>query len=156
MKWSSGLTFGERAAPLPPRAPANDDRMMSKHIVLHRWLLVGLLLIWTTRCHEAPSRSEAHDEPSISEQEPSSTVSDPDDDNDQLADGTYACEATNDTGSTYTLDCTVSGDSLTVAFPNGGTMDGTIETDGGPPFEGSASDSRSNSWTIAIDDQSIQ
>ena len=71
----------------------------------------------------------------------------------ELPDGVYQCEAANDsTGNgPYSLQCTVSGGSLTIHFSNGGYIDGTIDIAGDGPYDGEATDSRGNSWSITID-----
>lgn len=72
----------------------------------------------------------------------------------RLVDGTHPCEATNDsTGNgPYSVECTVSGDSVTIHFPNGGYIIGTIDASGPKPYEGSAVDSRGNSWSVTIEE----
>lgn len=70
----------------------------------------------------------------------------------RLVDGMHPCEATNEsTGNgPYSLECTVSGDSVTIHFSNGGYISGTIDASGSGPYEGSVVDSRGNSWSVTI------
>lgn len=71
----------------------------------------------------------------------------------RLVDGAYSCEVVNNsTGNgPYSLECTVAGGAVTIQFSNGGYINGTIDIEGPGPYEGEATDSRGNSWSIMID-----
>jgi hypothetical protein len=75
----------------------------------------------------------------------------------ELDDGSYSCEATNDTrgNGPYTLSCDKSGDTATIHFDNGGYVELDIdsqELDGEGSWVISGTDSRGDTWTLNIDE----
>lgn len=76
---------------------------------------------------------------------------------DELDDGSYSCEAGNDTrgNGPYDLECDKYGDVITLAFPNGGHIDLDIDSqvrvdEDTWEFETTHSES-GDSWTVTID-----
>lgn len=74
-----------------------------------------------------------------------------------LGDGSYSCEASNDTrgNGPYTLSCNKSGNTVTIHFDNGGYVEIDIdsqERDGEGSWDLSGSDSRGDTWTVSINE----
>jgi len=122
-----------------------SDRAIARRFLVVLLALQFMLMSCAQKSDSQPSAASS-DGTSTSAKEPEAE--------ENLADGTYSCEATNDSSGNgpYSLECTVAAESLTIHLPNGGTIDGTIETSGPGPYEGVATDSRGNSWSVTIND----
>jgi hypothetical protein len=107
-------------------------------------LIAIALLIWS--CGDA--ETESTPDPRADTQAEVST---------ELADGSYSCEATNDTrgNGPYDLECEKDGDVLTLTFPNGGHIDLDIDSQvrsGHDSWELEATHAEGgDSWTITVE-----
>jgi hypothetical protein len=115
---------------------------------LRPWLLAALVAVSVGACGEGNAPSS--DTTSAEE-----TATAPD----ELADGTYSCDATNSTRGTgpYSLECEKSGDTIVLQFANGGHVSLDIDsqdTTDGSSWEIEATNSDTgDSWGLTVTDE---